>query len=229
MRTSAAAWCILMLAPAAAAAQNTSSSTTLGPRWVCRSADSANAQNVTATIAGAPVALSCRPINVTLTMSSGRTVTIGNPQGDASASVTMKSPQYAGGMTVSGLQDQWIEMMKSSLGIANVPPGGTVSVGPRYVCRPADNAFPQNGSMTGSSQALACRAVNFSMQTSTGQTIVVGTPQPAEQAATAGAARPDTISVPGPNLSGALTPEQLNDRWVTTTYQLFGNPNSGGP
>ena len=202
----------------------------VGERWACRTADASNPQNVTATIGGAPLSLACRPVNVKLTMSDGRTVTIGNPQaGGASASAVMSSPQYSGNVTASGLNDRWVAMMKRSLGIASTPANGTVNVGNRWVCRPADAQNAQNASMTGSSRALACRPINLTLHAANGVTIVIGTPAAAQSTAQTTASAPRTVAVESPQYNAALSPAQLNDAWVKNTYAVFGDPSAGGP
>jgi len=225
----AAAALTCALVPAHAAnAQAAATTTNLGDRWVCRTADASNAQNATATIGGAPLSLACRSINVTLTTADGRTVVVGNPKGGDSTRMSIKSPQYSGSMTASGLNDQWVTMMRTALGIGPGAASGTMNAGPRWVCRAADAANPQNGSLNGASTALSCRAVNFSMKTSGGQTIVVGTP-PAATSSTTTASTAQTISVAAPDYGGSLSPSQLNTAWVNNTYRLFGNPSAGGP
>ncbi|HTJ27441.1 MAG TPA: hypothetical protein VMA36_14875 [Candidatus Limnocylindria bacterium] len=189
----------------------------VGERWVCRGADTAHPAN--ASMSGSNQALSCREVNATITTSTGQVYVIGNPASSTAPDerITVAGPVLSGEMTVSGLNDRWVEMMENALG-TEATSGGTVNVGDRWVCRPADATHPQNAALSGGgSRPLACRPVNVSMTMSTGQLIVIGhvrarPPQPTATGET------DMIAPPP---SSALTPKQLDDAWTNTVMRVF--------
>jgi hypothetical protein len=198
----------------------------VGERWVCRPADASNAAN--AVMASGTQQLHCRPINVTLTTSSGRVYVIGKPQTDASGGeerVSVTSPAYTGGVTGKGLNDSWIDMVKKGLAVGETSSNGVVNVGDRWVCRPADADHPSNASMpsAGAAVPLSCRAVNFSMQTSSGQLIVIGHAQ--AKAKPSVSAKDDTkeqtAPMSAPSYASGLTVEQMNDSWNAYVNRVF--------
>jgi hypothetical protein len=208
-----------------AGAQGPQGAVNVGERWACRAADAGHPANIALTGGAKEMSLHCIPINVTLTTSTGRVFVIGNPQtgGASNASeerISVASPAYAGSVTASDLNDQWVEMIRKGLAVDPGAGTGTINVGDRWVCRPADANHPQDAAATGGTPAtpLSCRAVNFSMRTSGGQLIVIGHPQTARAKADT---NEQTAAITAPDYSGALTSAQINDRWNASVNRVF--------
>jgi hypothetical protein len=204
------------LAPNAAApvrAQSPSSRPPIyvGERWLCRPPDASTTAN--GTMAGGTEPLRCTPLNVTLTATNGQVDVVGNPQADASGNeerISVTSPNYTGTISGKDLHDSWVDMVKKGL-----QTGETVNVGDRWVCRRADAGHPANASMTsaGAGVPLSCRSVNGTIQTSTGQMIVIGSVR----------ARPPSAApmMTSPPYSSGLSVEQQNANWNAYVNRVF--------
>jgi hypothetical protein len=198
----------------------------VGERWVCRPADTGNAPN--AVMSSSTQQLRCRPINATLTTSTGRVYVIGKPQADASGAeerISMTSPAYAAGATPKDVHDGWVDMMKKGLVVEETgSSGGLVNVGDRWVCRASDTGHPANASLSsaGAAVPLSCRAVNIAMQTSSGQLIVIGRVQAKAKPSVNPKDDTNTQTAPmsAPYSSG-LTVAQMNDAWNAYVNRVF--------
>jgi hypothetical protein len=81
--------------------------------------------------------------------------------------------------------------------------------GATYLCRAVATGETPNAAMTaGSSTALECREVSLGLKMSDGSMRTIGR-------VTA------TSKVVGPDLSSALTPQQVNDAWIRWTAATF--------
>jgi hypothetical protein len=179
-------------------------------------------------MASGPQQLRCRPINGTLTTSSGRVYVIGKSQADASGGeerVSVTSPAYTAGGTTKDLHDSWIDMVKKGLVVEETSSNGVVTVGDRWVCRPSDTGHPSNASMSsaGAAVPLSCRAVNLSMQTSSGQLIVIGRVQAKAKPSVnpKDDTNEQTAPMSAPSYASGLTVAQMNDSWNAYVNRVF--------
>jgi hypothetical protein len=216
----------LSIQPARADTPSPQPAVYVGERWVCRPADASNSANATMT-SGTQQA-HCRAINVTLTTSDGRVYVIGKPQTDASGGeeqASMTSPAYSGGVTPKEFHDGWVAMVKRGLGVEDTTSNGVVNIGNRWVCRPADADHPISASTSskGTAVPLSCRAVNLSLQTSSGQMIVIGHVQ--AKAKPSVSAKDDTneqtAPLSAPLYAAGLTIQEMNDSWNSCVNRVF--------
>ncbi len=106
------------------------------------------------------------------------------------------------------------------------PPGRTVQVGDRWVCRRPDADHPQNAT-TSDNVALSCRQINAAIPMSSGGMMIIGTVQ--TRPAPAGTSDPGVYMAP--KLSDSLTPAQAHEQWqkfVRMALQIPDVPPGGG-
>jgi hypothetical protein len=164
----------------------------------------------------------CYAVNATLTAPNGQVYVIGKPQADASGNeerVTITSPNAAAAGNPKDLYDSWVAMVQKGLAAGDTTSNGVVNVGDRWVCRPPDGSHPANASIStaGGTTSFACHAVNASMQTSSGQMIVIGHVQ----------ARPRPApAMTAPPYAEGLSVEQMNASWNNYVNRVFDTATS---
>jgi hypothetical protein len=188
----------------------------IGERWVCRPADAGHPANASST--NSKTSMHCTPINATVTTKSGRVIVIGTPETNAATEQVSVTIPATGGMTAIELNQRYVEMMRKSLEVEGPHKKGAINVGARWVCRPVNGTHPQNAALNAPATPLSCRAVNFSMTTTSGETIVVGHPA---QVPTSVDTTEETGTIAAPNYAGTLTSEQQSAAWNDSVYRVF--------
>lgn len=202
-------------APALAQSPSPQPPVYVGERWLCRPPDASTTAN--GVMASGTEPLHCTPLNVTLTTNTGQVYVVGKPQSEASGAeehITVKSPNYTGTVSGKDLHDSWVDMVKKGLQTGETGSNGVVNVGDRWVCRRADADHPANASMStaGGAVPLSCRSVNGTIQTSSGQMIVIGRTR---------ARPPSAAPMTAPPYSNGLSVEQQNASWNAYVNRVF--------